>query len=217
MALEIRGAVDGRFADDGSRVLDIETNAGVINCRIHKAADAQTAVLWVFGSGGGLGGPAGGMYTRLARVLEPEGWTSLRLDYRRPGHLMSCVLDALAGMHVLERMGLHQIVLVGHSFGGAVVISAGAASPSTIGVVAMSSQTEGTGAVDKLSPKPLLLMHGTADEILPAAASQDIYKRAFEPKKILLYPGCKHGLDQCREQVDADLLDWIRNVTVRHA
>ena len=54
MALEISRTVDGRFADDGSRVLDIETNAGVINCRIHKAAHAQTAVLWVFGSGGGL-------------------------------------------------------------------------------------------------------------------------------------------------------------------
>ena len=37
------------------------------------------------------------------------------------------------------------------------------------------------------------------------------------PKKIVLYPGCKHGLDQCREPVDADLLDWIRNVTVRRA
>ena len=211
MALEIGRTVDGRWDHDGSRVLDIETNAGVINTRIHKASDAHAAV---FGSGGGLGGPAGGMYTRLARVLEPEGWTSMRLDYRRPGHLMSCVLDALAGMHVLEQMGLHRIVLVGHSFGGAVVISAGAASPSAIGVVAMSSQTEGTGAVDKLSPKPVLLMHGMADELLPAAWSQDIYKRALEPKKILLYPGCKHGLDQCRNEVDADLLAWIREVTV---
>jgi fermentation-respiration switch protein FrsA (DUF1100 family) len=215
MALEISRTVDGRWDSDGSRVLDIETNAGVINTRIHKAANAHAAVLWVFGSGGGLGGPAGGMYTRLARVLEPEGWTSMRLDYRRPGHLMSCVLDALAGMHVLEQMGLDRIVVVGHSFGGAVVISAGAASPSAIGVVAMSSQTAGTGAVDKLSPKPLLLMHGTADEVLPAASSQDIYKRAMDPKKLLLYPGCKHGLDQCRDEIDADLLAWIRDVTVR--
>ena len=217
MALEISRTVDGRWDNDGSRVLDIETNAGVINCRMHKAREAHAAIVWVFGSGGGLGGPAGGMYTRLARILEPDGWTSLRLDYRRPGHLMSCVLDALAGMHVLEGMGLYRIILVGHSFGGAVVISAGAASPSTLGVAALSSQSAGTGAVDKLSPRPLLLMHGQADEVLPAAASKDIYSRALEPKELLLYPGCKHGLDQCREQVDTDLLGWIRNVTVRPA
>jgi fermentation-respiration switch protein FrsA (DUF1100 family) len=127
---------------------------------------------------------------------------------------MSCVLDTLAGVHVLEEMQLPRVILVGHSFGGAVVISAGAASPSTVGVVAMSSQTAGTGAVDKISPKPLLLIHGTADEVLPASSSQDIYRRALEPKKMLLYPGCKHGLDQCREELDEDLLAWIRNITV---
>ena len=214
MALEIDRTVDGRWDDDGSRILDIHTNAGVINCRLHRAANVRAAVLWVFGSGGGLGGPAGGMYSRLARILEREGWTSLRLDYRHPGRLMSCVLDALAGIHVLEQMGLRHVVLVGHSFGGAVVISAGAASPSAVGVAAMSSQVGGTGAVDKLSPRPLLLMHGTADEILPSVSSEDIFARALEPKKLLLYPGCKHGLDQCREKIDSDLLAWIRDVTV---
>ena len=214
MALQIDRTVDGIWDDDGSRVLDIHTNAGIIPCRLHKAANPNAGIVWVFGAGGGLHGPADGMYTRLARVLEMEGWTSLRLDYRTPGHLMSCVLDVLAGMDVLEQMGLERIILVGHSFGGAVVISAGAASPSTLGVVAMSSQTAGTGAVDKLSPKPLLLMHGTADEVLPPSCSQEIYKRAFEPKKLRLYPGCGHGLDQCRETIDSDLLAWIRNVTV---
>jgi esterase/lipase len=212
MALEIKRTVDGRWDDDGSRVLDIHTNAGVINCRMHTAQGAETGIVWVFGSAGGLDGPAGGLFVRLARILQPQGWTSLRLDYRAPGHLMSCVLDALAGMHVLEQMGIQRIVLVGHSFGGAVMISAGAASAATSGVVAMSSQNAGTGAVDKLSPKPLLLMHGTEDEVVPPSSSQEIYKKAVEPKKLLLYPGCKHGLDECREQVDADLLDWIRNV-----
>lgn len=215
MALEVNKTVDGVWDQDGSRVLDIHTNAGVIHCRSHNATEAVGGIVWVFGSGGGLGGPAGGMYVRLARTLAAEGWTSLRLDYRSPGHLMSCVLDTLAGVHVLEQAGLDRIVLVGHSFGGAVVISAGAASPSTAGVVAMSSQTAGTGAADKLAPKPLLLVHGTEDEILPASCSQDIYRRALEPKKLLLYPGCKHGLDQCREEIDSDLLAWIRNVTVR--
>ena len=214
MELEIQKTVDGVW-EDGARVLDIHTNAGVIRCQLHRAEGTDAAILWVFGAGGGLGGPAGGLYIRLAQILAPEGISSLRLDYRNPGHLMACVLDALAGVHVLEQMGFTRVVLVGHSFGGAVVISAGAASPSCVGVAALSSQTAGTGAVDKLAPKPLLLMHGTADEILPASCSQDIFRRAREPKKIFLYPGCKHGLDDCGEEVDRDLLEWLRDVTVR--
>ena len=213
MDLEISRVVDGAW-EDAARVLDVETTAGTIRCRVHRATNATTGIVWVFGAGGGLGGPAGGLYTRLARRLEPEGITSLRLDYRHPGQLTPCVLDALAGMYVLEQMAISRIILVGHSFGGAVVISAGAASPSTLGVAALSSQTAGTGAVGQLSPKPLLLMHGTADEVLPASCSEDIYLRAGEPKKLLLYPGCKHGLDQCRDQIDRDLLEWIGEITV---
>jgi pimeloyl-ACP methyl ester carboxylesterase len=213
MELEISNVVDGVW-EDSARVLDIETTTGTIRCRVHRASHATTGIVWVFGSGGGLGGPAGGLYTRLAKQLEREGVTSLRLDYRHPGQLTPCVLDTLAGMYVLEQMGISRVILVGHSFGGAVVISAGAASPSTLGVAALSSQTAGTGAVNQLSPKPLLLMHGTADEILPASCSQDIYLRAGEPRKILLYPGCKHGLDQCRDQIDRDLLQWIADITV---
>ena len=213
MELEISRVVDGAW-EDAARVLDIETTTGSIRCRVHRASNATVGIVWVFGAGGGLDGPAGGLYTRLAKQLEPQGITSLRLDYRHPGQLTPCILDTLAGMYVLEQMGVSRIVLVGHSFGGAVVISAGAASPSTSGVAALSSQTSGTGAVGQLSPKPLLLMHGIADEVLPASCSEDIYLRAGEPKKILLYPGCKHGLDQCRDQIDRDLLQWIGDITV---
>src|SRR5919199_1539215 len=103
-------------------------------------------------------------------------------------------------------------VLVGHSFGGAVVIGAGAESPAVIGVAALSSQTAGTGQVGAISPRPLLLMHGTADEILPAACSRDLYQRAGEPRRLLLYENCRHGLDDCHEAIDRDLLAWIRAV-----
>jgi fermentation-respiration switch protein FrsA (DUF1100 family) len=73
----------------------------------------------------------------------------------------------------------------------------------------MSSQTYGTSLVSRLSPKPLLLMHGTEDQILSDACSREIYGRARLPKDILLYNGCCHGLDECREEVDRDFLHWI--------
>jgi len=104
------------------------------------------------------------------------------------------------------------VLLVGHSFGGAVVITAGAESNAVVGVAALSSQSYGTEAAGRLSPRPLFLGHGTADEVLPDRCSRDIYQRAKEPKRLVLYPGCRHGLDQCREDVDRDLLGWIREV-----
>jgi alpha-beta hydrolase superfamily lysophospholipase len=103
---------------------------------------------------------------------------------------------------------------VGHSFGGAVVITAAAASDQVVAVAALSSQSAGTQRVQALSPRPLLLVHGTADEILPDACSRDIYDRAHEPRTLLLYPGCRHGLDQCREALDRDLADWLREVLI---
>ena len=109
----------------------------------------------------------------------------------------------------MQQHGYRGVALVGHSFGGAVVISAGALSPTVTAVVAMSSQTYGTDLAPRVSPRPLLLVHGMADEILPHACSQSIYERALEPKDLRLYPNCRHGLDECREQVDADVVDWL--------
>ena len=190
----------------------LHTSAGTIRGRFHDAAGGDAAVLWVFGAGGGLGGPAGGLYPRLARQLVGDGVASLELDYRRAGDLTGCVLDVLAGVDYLGTRGRSRVVLVGHSFGGAVVITAGATSEAVIAVAALSSQSHGTAAADRVSPRPLLLAHGTADEVLPDACSRDIHRRAREPKRLVLYPGCRHGLDQCREELDRDLLAWIREV-----
>ena len=212
LSLELRDVERGP-AEDGAEHLALRTSAGTIDCRFHDAPRGDIAVLWVFGAGGGLGGPAGGLYPRLARQLVGDGVASLELDYRRPGDLPSCVLDVLLGVGYLGTLGRSRVVLVGHSFGGAVVIAAGAANEAVIAVAALSSQTYGTELVGQLSPRPLLLMHGTADEVLPDTCSRAIHQRAREPKRLVLYPGCRHGLDQCREELDRDLLGWLREVT----
>jgi len=187
------------------------TNNGHIQGRYHLTPQtATTAVIWVGGAGGGLDGPAGGLYPRLAGMLATDNIASLRLHYRFPNQLYDCVLDTLLGVEFLYQQGHKRIALAGHSFGGAVVISAGAASDKVTAVAALSSQTYGTNQAAQVSPRPLLLMHGTADEILPDACSRDIYTRAKDPKQILLYPGCRHGLDECRDQVDQDLLQWLK-------
>lgn len=196
---------------DGARAFEIETDAGVIRAMYHEVSSSNAAVIWMFGTGGGLEGPAGGMYTRLAKDLTSQDIASLRVDYRSPGDIEACVLDILVSIHVLQSLGCSRIVLVGHSFGGAVAICAGAANPQVLAVAALSTQLEYTDSVTDLAGRPLLLMHGTRDEVLPHSTSERLFNLASEPKEIRLYD-CRHGLDECSKQIDADLTDWIRRM-----
>jgi fermentation-respiration switch protein FrsA (DUF1100 family) len=205
--------VERRDEAEGLERLRLLTDEGAVECRWHPAPAGDAAVLWVFGAGGGLGGPAGGLYTRLGQRLRPRGVASLEVAYRHPGRVGECVRDVLLGLTWLAGEGRRRVVAVGHSFGGAVVITAGAAAgEAVVAVAALSSQTRGTEAAASLSPRPLLVMHGTADEVLPDACSRDIHERARQPKELILYPGCRHGLDQCREELDRDLTGWLERV-----
>ncbi len=106
-------------------------------------------------------------------------------------------------------------MLAGHSFGGAIVITAGVLSDEASAVAAMGSQISGTDLADQVSPRPLLLVPGTADEVLPDRCSRDICRRAKEPKRLILCPERLHGLDQRRDDLDRDLLAWIREPVAR--
>ena len=56
--LELQSVETGRL-EDGAETLVLHTDGGPIDCRFHPAETGDAAVLWVFGAGGGLGGPAG--------------------------------------------------------------------------------------------------------------------------------------------------------------
>jgi dienelactone hydrolase len=115
------------------------------------------------------------------------------------------VHDVLAACDVLHHEGVDRVVLLGWSFGGAVAITAGAMSDLVVGVATVASQTCGANAVAYLSPKSLLLLHGTADTTLPDSCSRQLYAEAGEPKKLVLYPGDNHGINHHA----ADMLDTL--------
>jgi len=48
-------------------------------------------------------------------------------------------------------------------------------------------------AVAEISPRPILLMHGTDDSTVPFHASQQLFNRAREPKFLWLAPGAGHA------------------------
>ena len=64
----------------------------------------------------------------------------------------------------------------------------------------LSPQLHGTRQVHELR-KPLLLVHGAADSVLHHEASEDIYRRAEEPKQIVLFADTGHSLIQAKEQL----------------
>ena len=209
-------AVAAQEQPDRTFRLVINTSRGELPAVLHPCEGEPGAAIFVGGALGGLEGPAGGLYPRTAHALasaaDDPGLTGLRLHYRQPGEFQECVLDVLAGLSFLKGIGAQRVALVGHSFGAAVAIKAGELSDRVTAVAALSSQLYGTRSVERLAPKSLLLVHGTADGVLDCAASQDIYDRALEPKRLVLYDGADHTLMQCRDELDELLRAWLAEV-----
>jgi len=193
---------------DGNLRVMIGTTRGEIRGMLHPCATAPGGAIYVGGAMGGFEGPANDLYGRLADRLRPQ-LSGLRIHYRRPGEFEECVLDVLAGASFLRGMGATDgIALVGHSFGGAVVIKAGGLSPAVAGVAALSPQLYGTRTVEALG-KPLLLVHGMRDGVLDHAASEDIHSRALEPKRLVLYAEADHSLNQAAGDLEELLASWL--------
>src|SRR5262249_13935534 len=77
-------------------------------------------------------------------------------------------------------------------------------------VVALATQTYGTWPVKELAPRcSLLLIHGKSDKILPFSCSENVYKRAGQAKRLLLYDRARHGLDEVASEVRQAVHSWI--------
>ena len=189
--------------------LRFRTSRGSFNAILHRAPDTDRAVIWVCGASGGFGGPGPGTYARMAEKFVGEGITSLRLDYRQPNDVFECAMDLLAGVAYLKSADHKPVVVVGHSFGGAVVIAAGANSAHIKGVVALSPQTYGAGMAGQVAPRRLLVVHGKADTRLAFSCGQQIYDMARDPKELVLYEGAEHRLEECRDDLEELLGKWI--------
>jgi fermentation-respiration switch protein FrsA (DUF1100 family) len=67
--------------------------------------------------------------------------------------------------------------------------------------------------VAKISPRPLLFIHGTADRVVPAWMSQELFDRAQEPKSIWLLNGVGHieGRHKEGEVYEKRVADFLTN------
>jgi len=211
MSDELNLAITGVEMQDeiaGARRVRLVTTHGKISMMLHAVEKAEGAILCVGGAGGSLDGPAM-LYPRLGLEMRALGYTVLRLGYRIPGEMPECVLDTMAGLSFLKGIGHRRVALIGHSFGGGVVIATATLNPLAVAVVAISSQLDGAQNVNQLSPRPLLLIHGGADTVLRDESSRLIFERACEPKTLKLFPGADHGLTQAGEEVFALVKQWL--------
>ena len=47
--------------------------------------------------------------------------------------------------------------------------------------------------IGSISPRPLLIIHGLNDQVVPPANSERNFARARQPKQLWLVPGAGHG------------------------
>ncbi len=117
-------------------LVKLDTERGEIVCRYYsprKHHPASVAVVYVTGVGGSWGTPAIRLYPRLCGSLVRIGIDGLRVRYRHPTDLLESVFDMLAGVAFLQEEHRTKAVgLVGHSFGGAVVIQAAVAASDIV-------------------------------------------------------------------------------------
>jgi dienelactone hydrolase len=195
-----------------SERLELTSARGPIPVLLDAVEGATAAVAMVGGADGGFDGPAEALYPTLVEDLAARGMTSLRLDFRIhrfPNDVAEGVYDLLHGIAALEARGARRIGLVGHSFGGAVVIEAGIRAPNVAAVATLATQTAGAQRTPELAPTPLLLVHGRDDTRLSPECSQLLYDMAGEPKRLEFLDGATHSLRQRREDVRQLLLAWF--------
>lgn len=74
----------------------------------------------------------------------------------------------------------------------------------------LATQSYGSETVSRLANSySLLLLHGTDDQVLPAYSSTIIFQLAPAPKKMIIYQGAGHELEEVSEDVHKTVYGWL--------
>ncbi len=192
---------------NGMALTTLPTAYGPVRGYVHEAPGAEAGAVMVGGVGNDVDGP-GGSYVRLAEALREDGCTTVRVSYARTGDLMRSVDDVLGALDWLAQHGVGRSVLVGWSFGGAVVIAAGAGHGGVAGVATLATQGYDTAQIQSVAPRSLLLVHGTADSVLSWSISQSLHRVARPPKRLELLDGAGHDIAGHEDRFESLVLEW---------
>ncbi|MCU0535901.1 MAG: alpha/beta hydrolase [Hydrococcus sp. Prado102] len=174
----------------------------------------------------GNGSNIGDLVNRASRFHD-LGLSVLLFDYRGYGkssgpfpNEMLVYEDAQAALNYLtqtRKIPPQNILLYGHSLGGAIAIELASKHPNLAGTIVEGAFTSIRAVAEEVSlyrlfpidwivterfdsiskvrslHMPILFIHGTIDDVVPAKMSQELYNAASEPKKLLLIPDAGHN------------------------
>ena len=197
------------------RHVEMFTMRGMVSLLWHQVPAGQArkpaAIVACGGAMGGLLGPADGLYQALGDSWSQRGVSVARVSYRRPNDLDACCLDVAAAVQLVADAGAERVVVMGHSFGGAVAVRVGVAMDEVAGVVTFATQSAGCEVAPGLRGKPLLLFHGDADEILPIESSHMVAAMAGAGD-VVVCEGDGHLLAHSASSMSSRLEEWLPNV-----
>ncbi len=199
----------------GRRLIETYTLEGQLGLLWQGPSDAEDVVLCAAGGMGGYLGPADGLYTRLGETLAGADTAVVCVDYRRPSHLESSLLDLAATADRAVQQGARRFVVLGHSFGGAVAIQAGCAlGPYCAGVATFATQSAGCEQAGQLAA-PLLLFHGAQDRILGPENSVIVRSLAGQGE-VRVFDGADHLLTEVADELRDLMAAWIPDRFAEH-
>ena len=194
----------------GLHHIEVFTMSGILGVMWHGPFDAERVVVACPGAMGGLLGPGRGMFHQLGLRLSQHGIGMLRVDYRRPNDLESCILDTVASIDFAAQRTASRAIMIGHSFGGAVAVNVGAIlTEAVVGVCMLSTQSAGCEVASRLAPRPLLLIHGEDDDILAPFASEAVNQLAGGIGTVEIVPGEGHGLADDSGAILERTIAWV--------
>ncbi len=194
--------------------IDLQKPFGPVAYRYYRAVKRRYGAIFVGGVGGGWDTPAVDLYPRLCKDLVKEEVASLRVRFRNPIDLDMSVEDVCAGLDFLQTEYVTEVLLTGHSFGGAVVIRAASKSSNVKSVITLSTQAYGTQSIARLHI-PILLIHGSADKILAPTNSWLVYDLVSGPRRIEIIENAGHVLEEAPEEVYRLVREWIGKTLIQ--
>jgi pimeloyl-ACP methyl ester carboxylesterase len=186
-----------------------------------KAIGDRKVLLYLHGNSKNISANA-----KHANRLMGIGFSVLLIDYRGYGKSeggfpseSSVYTDAETAWNYLIQKGFkpNQIMIYGHSLGGAIAINLATKHPDALGMIVDSSFTS-MSDMAMLDPKfrafpidwliherfdslskvrslsiPVLYIHGTADQVVPSAMSQRLYDATANKKKLVIVLNAGHN------------------------
>ena len=142
--------------------------------------------------------------TRIAAVGHGlGGWAAMVTAASRDARIRAVVM--LNGMSNLRTFSLSDSLAADH-----------ARFLRNISAKGLQSQWRALGktynpvdVVDALVPRPLLIVHGTADEVVPMSQSMELKQQAGEAANLVLIEGADHGFSRHRKQLVETVVAWL--------